>query len=212
MNVVIFSEKRPLLMKIQKGQKIFISSTAYDLIDVRAELLLSLSQWGFEALGHEIPGFPIPLGMHSHDVCLAAVKQCDIFLLIIGGRYGNTYAGNNHPQYRDNNWSITRCEANLAYNEGKGFLTYVRDKVWNERKSYNDFVKSGKPSEDFTCSYVNNPAIFEFINEVNRRIHDNWIQVFNNSVQLKDHLRGRLTGETIDIFRLNYFGIYDSES
>ncbi len=197
-------------MEIKKGQKIFISSTAYDLIDVRAELLHVIPKWGFVAIGHEDPGFPRPFGKHSHDVCIEAVGKCDIFLLIVGDRYGNIYAGSN-PDYIGKNWSITRCEADVAHKSGKGFITYVRDNVWNERKSYNEYQKKGNPSESFPHSHVKNTEIFEFLNDVNRRRKDNWIDVFNNSIQLKEHLKGRLTGETSDIFNSTHFRIYNNE-
>ncbi len=197
-------------MKIKKGQKIFISSTAYDLIDIRAELRFVIPNWGFVALGHEDPGFPKLFGIHSHDVCLEAVGKCDIFLLIVGGRYGNLYAGSN-PDYAGKEWSITRCEADIAYKDGKGFITYVRDNVWNERKSYNKSLRGGNPSEKFIHSNVDNPKIFEFLNEINGRDSDNWIDEFNNSVRLKEHLKGRLTGETSDIFNSTHFRMYDNE-
>jgi len=198
-------------MEIKKGQKIFISSTAYDLIDVRAELRHVIPALGFVALAHEDPGFPKPLGIHSHDVCLEAVGKCDIFLLIVGGRYGNVYAGSN-SDYIGNNWSITRCEADTAYKAGKGFIIYVRDNVWHERKSYNDFLKKGNHPKKFNCSYVDNCEIFEFLNEVNHRGEGNWIEAFNNSVQLKEHLTGWLTGEKTDVFNATYFNIYHNES
>jgi hypothetical protein len=197
-------------MEIKKGQKIFISSTAYDLIDVRAELRHTIPIWGFVGLGHEDPGFPKPLGIHSHDVCLEAVSKCDIFLLIVGSRYGNIYAGTN-PDYIARRWSITRCEADVAYKSGKGFMTYVRDNVWNERKSYNEYLKRGNTADNFPYTHVKNTEIFEFLNDINRRSQDNWIEVFNNSVQLKDLLKGRLTGETSDVFNSAHFRIYDNE-
>ena len=199
-------------MEIQKGQKIFISSTAYDLIDVRAELLHAIPKWdGFQALAHEAPGFPIPFGLHSHDVCLKAVMDCDIFLLIVGGRYGGVYSGN-EAKYKDKGWSITRCEADIAVNANKKFLTFVRENVWNERKSYNTHLKAGKLPEHFNNSFVDNTDIFDFLNEVNHKIRDNWIHPFDNSVQLKNHLKGRLTGETTDIYSSSHFKIYDNES
>lgn len=197
-------------MEIKKGQKIFISSTAYDLIDVRAELCHAIPNWDHIALAHENPGFPKPLDKHSHDICLEAASNCDIFLLIVGSRYGNVYAGSN-PDYIGKNLSITRCEADVAYKSGIGFMTYVRDIVWHERKQYNDFIKRGGIKEAYPCLIAENAEIFEFLNDINRRSTSNWIETFNNSVQLKEHLNGWLTGKTSDVFNSSHFRIYDNE-
>lgn len=195
-------------MEIKKGQKIFISSTATDLIDIRAELLHIIPKWGFVALGYEEPGFPKPLGINPHDICLKAVDKCDILLLIIGGKYGSLYEGID-PNYRDKGLSITRCEADLAYKSGKGFITFIRDTVWNEWKSYNSFLIKGNSSESFPLFYVDDYRIFEFIDETVKR--KKYIDPFNNSVQLKEYLKGQLTGESSDIFNSAYFRLYDNE-
>jgi hypothetical protein len=197
-------------MEIKKGQKIFISSTAYDLLDVRAELKHIIPIWGFDILAHENSVFPKHMGLHSHDVCLEAVAECDIFLLIIGGRYGNLYRGVNTDYSNNKKWSVTRCEADKAFKSNKGFITFVRDNVWNERKSYNEFLRKGNSSNIFPPAHVDNIEIFEFLNDINRRDKDNWIVSFNNSVELKEHLKGWLTGETSDIFSAAHFRIYDT--
>jgi len=76
----------------------------------------------------------------------------------------------------------------------------------------NDFLKKGNHPKKFNCSYVDNCEIFEFLNEVNHRGEGNWIEAFNNSVQLKEHLTGWLTGEKTDVFNATYFNIYHNES
>ena len=197
-------------MNIHEIKKIFISSTAYDLIDLRAEVVNALSQWGLQTVNHENPDFPIPSGMHSHDVCLEAVKQSDIFMLIIDERYGGVYTGQD-PQYQDKNLSITRCEANVAYHNKKKFHAFVRDNVWNERKTYNNLKANGK-IDGFIPSHVDNIATFEFINEIVRRDRDNWVTPFMHSVELKKIIKGRLSiGKAVDIFSLDYYKSEDNE-
>ena len=200
-------------MEIAKGQKIFVSSTVYeDLFDLRAELLHTIPTWGYVPLAHENPDFPAPSAKHSHDACLEVVGECDVFLLVIGSRYGNIYAGAN-PTYIGTKWSVTRCEADLAFKLGKECLTFVRDTVWDERKSYNAHLKRGGEAKTFTPVHAKDTEVFEFLNEINRRERANWIRAFNTSVDLKALLLARLTGERADIFSSGHFKkMYGNES
>ena len=47
--------------------KIFLSSTAYDMLDFRALVVDRLEDDGHEVLFHESPTFPARIGLHSHD-------------------------------------------------------------------------------------------------------------------------------------------------
>ncbi len=84
--------KKQLKPKIDNNypkKKVFISSTCFDLEDVRAELAVALNEWGYIPLWNESPDFPKKPGFHSHDICLDVVKEeCDIYILIIDKRHG----------------------------------------------------------------------------------------------------------------------------
>lgn len=179
------------------GKKVFISATSHDLKDLRAEVAKKLEEWGYEPIGHELPDFPVKRGLHSHDVCLDNVKECDIYLLIIGSRYGGTYSGN---KYEKKDISITWYETAIAFQEGKRVLCFVREEVWNERATYKHNLKDGNTIEPF---HVDNPRVFEFIDYINRLPRDNWIDRFQNSVDLKEKLMKKL--EVKDIYSLPYF-------
>src|SRR3989337_1990728 len=159
---------------------VFISSTSFDLKDLRAELAEALKEWGYFPIWNESPDFPKKPGLHSHDVCLDAVKECDIYLLIIDRRYGGTYTG---EKYSKEDISITWYETKIAFQENKEMLSFVRDEVWNERPTYKKNLKNGiqiKPH------HVDNPRVFDFIDFIVHLPRDNWIYTFKNSVELKD--------------------------
>lgn len=189
-------------MGIQKGKKVFISSTAHDLVDLRAEVVADLTKLGFITLNHESPKFPVKQGLHPHDVCLEAVKQCDIFILIIDRRYGTPYLGNNEHYKSKNNWSITRCEADLAFSLNKGH-SFVRTPVYYERKNYSDHIKKHGNTIDFVYSYVDKIEVLEFLDSIYKI--PKWIDHFSDSVDLKRILAGRLIGDD-DIFEVPYDG------
>ena len=70
---------------------VFVSSTCYDLSQIRLDLKIFLEeQLGFEALLSEFNSFPLSPGLNSIENCLKNVKErADLFVLIIGGRYGH---------------------------------------------------------------------------------------------------------------------------
>lgn len=185
----------PLIAGIKKwiketkmiGKKVFISSTCFDLKDLRAELAKALKEWGYMPIWNESPNFPKKHGLHSHDTCIDAVKECDIYLLIIDKRYGGTYAGNKYPKQ---DISITWYETKIALQENKEIHTFVRDEAWNERPTYKKNLGEGikiKPH------HVDNPKVFKFIDFLVHQPRDNWIDTFKDSVDLKDKLRIMLT-------------------
>lgn len=164
-------------------KQVFISSTAYDLGDVRAEVADALTQWGYEPIWNESPDFPKKAGCHSHDICLDAVKNCDIFLLIIDKRYGSEYEGADPVK---KNRSITQCEAELAMSERKPMLGYVRDTVWGELPIYKKNVEDGNK---YSPVNVEDIRVFEFIDLVNKKKTDNWLERFHDPIDLKNNLK-----------------------
>ena len=70
---------------------IFISSTVDDLKGIRKKLAKALEQRGRIVRCSEDPNFPVEPGMTSHDACLAVVRRCHAFVLLIGARFGGEY-------------------------------------------------------------------------------------------------------------------------
>jgi len=165
------------------GKKIFISSTYFNLKDLRAEIAKALKEWGYTPIWNESPDFPTKPGLHSHDICLDVVKECDIYLLIIDKRYGGTYAGNKYPK---EDISITWYETKIALQEHKEIHIFVRDEVWNERPTYKKNLEEGII---ITPHHVDTPKVFEFIDFIIHQPRDNWINTFKNSVELKEKLK-----------------------
>lgn len=71
------------------GVNIFISSTCYDLSLVRQDLRDFISSLGYNPMMSEQNDFPIDPQLDNWENCINAVKKyADIFVLIIGNRYG----------------------------------------------------------------------------------------------------------------------------
>jgi Glu-tRNA(Gln) amidotransferase subunit E-like FAD-binding protein len=73
--------------------RVFISSTVYDLIDVRAELAEQLRTLGITPVlsDDKLSGFSIQQhDINSIETCLVNVDSCDEVVLILDKRYGPT--------------------------------------------------------------------------------------------------------------------------
>src|SRR5258708_13359918 len=75
---------------VSKNMHVFISSTCHDLIDLRAELESFFQKAGIvpvlsDSLTSE---FLVMQDRNSIETCLANIRQCDSFLVILSNRYG----------------------------------------------------------------------------------------------------------------------------
>jgi len=71
---------------------VFLSSTCYDLVDLRSELAALLRKQGFVVRMSEDPqsGFHIDPAGDSIDSCLANVAASDVVICVLDRRYGPT--------------------------------------------------------------------------------------------------------------------------
>lgn len=81
-------------------KKLFLSSTCYDLNNVRARIDAWARKNEFEPMLSDRASFPIDPSQHRHDICLANAKSADLFVLVVAGRYGA-------PYYADPTISVT---------------------------------------------------------------------------------------------------------
>ena len=99
--------------------KIFISSTMRDLKEERTtveDAVRDLRDLPFEALRAETIGAQ---SASPEEVCLMMAQQCDIYLLILGGRHGYRPEGSDI--------SVTEMEFNEAQQLGKPTLVYKKE-------------------------------------------------------------------------------------
>lgn len=71
--------------------KIFVSSTCYDLYEVRDNIKRHISDFGYEPVMSEFGDIFYAPDIHVQDSCVEAIKKCDMFILIIGDNYGSIY-------------------------------------------------------------------------------------------------------------------------
>src|ERR1017187_3611365 len=114
---------------------VFVSSTCFDLNQVRADLRQFLIDMGFDPVLSEKPAFPVNPQISPVENCLRAVRErADIFVLIIGARYGFQ---------NESGKSITNLEYIEAKAKGLPIYVFVLKKildmipVWKENPNRN---------------------------------------------------------------------------
>ena len=163
----------------RKKPVVFVSSTCYDLKQVRADLKEFIEgNYGFEAMLSEFDSFPIDPCIGTFENCLSNVDQCaDIFILIVGNRYGYV---------TDTGKSITNLE--YLHAKAKGIPVYV----FVSKQLYNSLpIWRSNKGGDFS-SIVDNPKIFEFVAGIYDESRQ-WIYTFEDVRDIKLTMKNQLS-------------------
>ena len=92
--------------------RVFVSSTIRDFEDLRGALKYVLEDSGFQVLLSEKNDFEKPLEKNSYEACFEAIRQSNVYILLIGGRRGGWFD-------KENCISITQQEYRVAYETSK---------------------------------------------------------------------------------------------
>jgi hypothetical protein len=165
-------------MSIAHPPSVFVSSTCYDLAQVRQDLNLFFKSMGMLPILSETSSFPVNPGIGAIENCLAGVKEkADIFVLVVGARYGSE---------TENGKSVT----NLEYLEAKvkGIPRYVFIQkpilttlpIWQKNRS-----------ADFS-GFVDSSKLFEFVESLRSPKEKNWVFPFESAQDITETLRAQL--------------------
>ena len=162
-------------------QRIFLSSTCLDLVDLRSGLKESLEEMGYQVWASEFPDFPVDSRLHAQDNCLRNVEQADQYVLIVNDRYGAAYGGTAYPihpvpEYPKRRVSVTWYEYLRALQLGKPIRILVRESIWDQRGVFQAARKSGADLAGTGLS----PELFDFLDFVCSREKANWIHHFRD--------------------------------
>lgn len=146
--------------------RIFLSSTCYDLMQIRTDLFEYFYNLGYTPYLSENHNFPINPQKDTISNCIENVKNnTDIFVLVVGNRYGFQI---------ENGKSITNTEYLYAKRNGLPIYVFIYKPiisilpVWKKNKD-----------GDFSDS-VDSTKIFEFVQEI-REIDSNWCFEFETA-------------------------------
>lgn len=141
---------------------VFVSSTVKDFGPLRRDLHAWLAARGIEARLSDHNDFPVAPGVHSHDACLHAIQGANLFLLLVGNRYGGRYKGT--PK------SITWREYDEAFAHRIPIVALVLRSTNDLAMSLaagNKPKKHEEPPKDFD-------RVMKFIDHIRKGHRDNW--------------------------------------
>jgi hypothetical protein len=162
-----------------KGYKpaIFVSSTCYDLGEVRLNIKALIESLGLTPVLSEHGSFPVNVSSDTISNCLENVQnKADILILIVGGRYGYKTA---------NGKSVTNLEYIEAKKKGIPIFVFIDKKILDIIPLWEK-----NPTSDYS-DYVDNDILFEFIKEL-KFYNENWVFGYSSSQDIETVIKHQI--------------------
>ena len=162
--------------------RVFISSTIYDLKQVRNNIGDFIKSLGYEPVMHERAGVAYSQITPLENDCYHELASCDIVVCIIGNHFGS--------QSLDNDLSITMNEIQNAIKNKKKVYIFIANDVYTEHRTY----LLNKDSGTFKSAYTDDIRIHEFIAELNKTVKNHVIMSFETTDQIISILKAQFAG------------------
>lgn len=168
--------------------KVFISSSIFDLIDIRAELYALFKEMGMapvmsEALNTQ---FEVFTDKNSIETCLVNLDNSDFVILVLSQRYGGSLSKAGYGDF-----SATHLEYRRAIEHSKPIYMYVRDRLEADFSIW----KNAEEKELVSYGWVgaNDVKLFELLSQhtelTKERPNTNWYKTFRDSIELKEIIK-----------------------
>ncbi|MHB9033239.1 MAG: DUF4062 domain-containing protein [Anaerolineae bacterium] len=162
--------------------RIFISSTFYDLRQIREDLRLFIEQLGYDPVLHELGNITYGVNDALESYCYREIDLSDIVVSIVGDRYGT-------PS-KDEPYSISQKELKTAIDHGKQVYIFVLKAVL---AGYPFYLKN-RELDGVQWPMENADKIYEFISDLYGLPNNNQITPFETSQDIIRYLREQLAG------------------
>ena len=173
--------------------RVFISSTFYDLKYVRESLEKFIENLGFEAVLSEKGSIAYDPSHPLDESCYRDVRNSDIFVLIIGGRYGSAASEEEKEKpkdFFDRYASITKREYESAVERDIPIYILVDRSVYTE---YKTFTKN-RDAENINYAHVDSVSVFLLIDQILGQPRNNPLYQFNNQNEITSWLLQQWSG------------------
>ncbi len=180
--------------------RIFISSTFYDLKQVRSSLETFVLGLGFDPVLSEKGSIAYTPDVPLDESCYREAQSSDVFVLIIGGRYGSEVSGEStsrRKEFFDRYESITRKEYESAVERDIPIYILIEKSVYAEYETF----KRNRENQTIQYAYVDSVNIFTFIDYVLTRPRNNPVYHFELSSEIETWLREQWAGLFRELIR-----------
>ena len=162
--------------------RVFISSTFYDLKQVRADLKIVIESLGYIAVDNNQGDIPYGKDEELDKYCYKEISNIDILVSIIGGRLGSESSV-------INNASISQVELKTARDFNKQVYIFIDKNVLAEYETY--LLNKGN---NVVYRYVEDDRIYKFIEEIKGLKVNNIIAPFETTNDIIKYLREQFAG------------------
>jgi hypothetical protein len=157
--------------------KVFVSSTFFDLRQVRDDLRSFIEELGYEPLLSEHPSFPIDPSLTTIENCRRRVEQdADLFILIVGARYGS--------RDPDSSRSVTNIEYLAARAKGVPVYAFIEKRLEPLLSLW-----KAQPTVDLSTE-IDTPDLLRFIDNI-RGDDKVWTSSFERASEILECLRAQ---------------------
>ena len=162
--------------------RIFISTTFYDLRQVRSDIERSIRELGYDPVRHETGAIPYSKDEPLESGAYREIELSDVIVYITGGRFGSQSEA--EPSY-----SISQVELKRALEGGIPVFIFVETAVFNEYNTY-------QLNKDTKINYssVDDIRVFEFLDELFLLPSNNPITPFEVASDITNYLKEQFAG------------------
>lgn len=163
--------------------RVFVSSTFYDLRQVREDLDRFISGLGYEAVLHEAGDVAYGKDSPPEGYVHREIQTCDILICVIGGRFGT-------ESQEQPSSSITQLELKTAIDNQVQVFIFIEQNVHSEYGTY----LINKETADMKYRSVDDLRIYEFIESVYKLPKNNPIAPFQTATDIVEILKNQWAG------------------
>lgn len=163
--------------------RVFLSSTFYDLKQVRADLRIFIENLGYTTVDNNQGDIPYGKEDELDKYCYKEINNIDILVSVIGGRFGS------ESSY-ENNSSISQAELKTAINANKQVYIFIEKNVLAEYETY----LLNKDNSDIRYKYIDDIRIYKFIEEIKGLKINNNIAPFETTSDIIKYLKEQFAG------------------
>ena len=196
--------------------RVFISSTCYDLHDLRNNLRGFVTSFGYEPVMSEFGDIFFDYSLHVQDACLKEIEKCQMFILVIGNNFGNIYYKNKSTEKNPPSVTLNEFKKALSNNVAKHIFinklvkydydNYKRflDKKYTEYFSKNtiedekiEMVKEDirtKFDSEYYFVHDSYKHIFKFLDSIHNIDFNNAILTYDTSEEIQSQLKKQWAG------------------
>ncbi len=173
--------------------RIFVSSTYYDLKHVRSSLDNFIESLGFDSVLSEKGDIAYSPDIPLDESCYREASSADVFVLIVGGRYGSSASSEEKKPSRsffDRYDSITKKEYDSACSRDIPVYILIEQNVYSEYQTY----LRNKANEKIQYAHVDSINIFRLIEDILSKPRNNPVHTFERFSEIESWLREQWAG------------------